>query len=122
VKTEICTADQALIARFPAADMGGKTARVLAAVRGEEVLGIAGVCRTESGYLVFASLTDELRRDRRALVRGMRAVMALAKRCRGPLLATCDEKIPKAAEFLRHIGFVPDATGLWHYEGGKCRR
>lgn len=122
MKTEIRPADAAMIARFPAADMAGKSARVLAAVRGDQVLGIGGVCRTEAGYLVFASLTDELRRDKRALVRGARAVLELARRCRAPLFATCDETIPGAANFLKHIGFAPGIGNLWFYEGARCRR
>lgn len=117
MKTEIRVADGELLARFPHGDMAGKSARVLAAVRGDQVLGIAGIYRAESGYVVFASLTDELRRDRRAIVRGVRAVFALARRCRAPLYATCDEAIPAAAGFLHHLGFVPGNGGIWRYEG-----
>lgn len=122
MKTEIRAADAATLTRFPAADMDGKSARAIAAVRGDEVLGVAGIYRAEAGFLAFASLSDELRADRRAIVRGVRALRALARRCRAPVYATCDERISKAADFLRHVGFVPEPSGLWRYEEAQCRR
>lgn len=116
MRTEIVPAQASMLERFDA-DLAGKSVRMLAAVRGDEVLGVAGIYRAEAGYIVFAKLSAELIRDRRAIVRGARALFDLARRCRAPLYAVRDPGIPSSDGFLRHLGFVPGQGDLWPHRG-----
>lgn len=118
MKTEIRAATAADMAIFDG-EMAGKSARIIVAVGGEDVLGIAGICRGESGYFAFAKLSETLKQDKRALVRGIRALRPLIARCRAPLFANADLEIEGSDVLLRHIGFEPGADGRpWRFTGG----
>lgn len=80
-----------------------KSARAFAAVRGEDVIGIAGVYRDGPSLVLFSELTDELRHDKRAGVRLKRAVMPLIA---GKLAyAQADPAIDGSDKLLLHLGF-----------------
>ena len=73
--------------------------RAVAFLDGEAVAGVAGVYRHEGADWLFGDI-DAVRG--KALVRGIRAVLALSP---GPLHAFADEGVPEAAGMLEHMGF-----------------
>lgn len=97
------------------------TVRALVAMRGDQVIGLAGLCRTEGAWYLFADLTPEIRKDRRAIIRGIRAITALARRRAVPVMAVAHRDTPGSRTLLEHMGFEPmgfDAPDgevyLWH--------
>jgi len=82
-----------------------KTVRAVAIKEGDEVLGIACLFVDETRQGVLAEFTDRARADKRAMVRLYRMMVELAKRAKLPTYAQARPDIPKAKEFLEHIGF-----------------
>lgn len=114
MKVEIVTPDRALLEKFKSIRLM-KTIRAVAAVRGEEVLGVAGLYCDGTWTQMFSALTDELRRDRRGLVKISRAVMDLA-RPRAPVYAEADPEIEGSRKLLEHLGFKPVRGNLYVWE------
>lgn len=83
------------------------TSRAIAAVRGDEVLGIAGVYPKGEYLAMFFDRKDELTKHRRVIVRGIRRVMEIAKRVGVPIVAKADPAIAGSASMLEHMGFKP---------------
>lgn len=82
------------------------TLRGIAAVRGDEVLGVAAITIQDGQAIMIAHFTDELRGHKRVIVRGIRRMMAMAMALNLPLYAECDPTIEKAEAFLKHLGFA----------------
>lgn len=93
-----------------------KTIHGFAAVRGDRVLGIAGMYTHDAKRILFSELSDELKKDRRAIVRGIRALLGYMRKTKMPVYSVINESIEGADVLLRHVGFVPEAEGLyrWH--------
>jgi len=114
MKTEIVMATPEIFDKFYG-KQPEQTVRAVAAVRGDKVLGVAGVYIAATRYVVFSDMTDELRRDRRAIVRGIREVLKLLSSTRLPVNAGADPSIPKADAFLKRIGFTHVGGGLYEW-------
>lgn len=114
MKVEIINPDRAILERFKSIRLV-KTIRAVAAVRGEEVLGVAGLYCDGTWTRMFSALTDDLRRDRRGLVKISRAVMELA-RPRAPVYADADPEIEGSRKLLEHLGFKPVRGNLYVWE------
>lgn len=104
MRTDIVTATPELLTRFYG-HPPKRTMRAVAAVRGERVIGIAGIYPDGHRQVMFSELTDEIRADRRAIVRGIRAVTELA-RARGTAVHARAAEVDGAERMLEHIGFV----------------
>lgn len=93
-----------------------RSVRAVAAVRNGKVLGVAGIYPGSAGWVMFADLSEEVRRDRRLVVRGYRAVQDLARRRPMPVVAIADPEIPGSDVLLEHMGFqrVAPEVFLWH--------
>lgn len=87
-----------------------KTAKVIAAERDGEVIGVGGFYYDNGAAVVFSGFCDGL--SKREIVKGARAIMDMAKGVRGPLYAV-QEPNERAARTLAHFGFVPLADGGW---------
>ena len=81
-----------------------RTCRAYTAVRGEEVLGIFGVCRAGAARVAFAEFTEDLRADKRSVIALLRAAKTLLK---PGDFAEADPAISKSEVMLEHIGFEP---------------
>lgn len=114
MRTEIVPATAEMLERC--GGVPAKTVRAVAAVRGAEVIGVAGVYSSEAGWVMFADLTDELRADKRAIVRGIRAVLELVRRRRMVVVALADPEIRGSATLLEHIGFRRALGDAFLYE------
>lgn len=90
------------------------SARALAVVDGERVLGVVGLCAMGNGQIMFTHISEELKKTPRVIVRAWRAIKAMTGRL--PTFAECDRTIPKAADFLIHLGFVPYNDKLWRLQ------
>lgn len=114
MKTEIVPATSEMIERLTG-EAPAITVRAAAAVRGEEVIGVGGVYANESGWVMFSTLTDELRKDKRALVKLVRAVQRYIARCPMGVVATADPAIKGSDVLLEHMGFqrVQGDIYLW---------
>ena len=87
-----------------------RTLRAMAAVDGDQVLGLAGIYQDAGLDVVFAKVTPELAKDRRAVLAGARKVMAMFGQ---RVFAICDPDQKTADGFLRHFGFEPLAKGVY---------
>ncbi len=82
-----------------------QTVRAIAAVKDGRVMGIAGFYHGKAGAVVFADLSDELRKAPRVLINGARWIFSTLKDKRFSVFAKCDERIEAAERFLLHLGF-----------------
>ena len=93
-----------------------RTSQAVVAVQGDRVLGVAGVY-FENGYAVaFTELSDEIRANKRLIVRGYRALLPFLRAARLPVVALCDPLIAGSERLLLHYNFEPRAQGVWQWE------
>lgn len=92
------------------------TARAFVATSGGRVIGVAGFRPEGHRFVLWTNLTDELRADKRALVRGLRVVMGSLP-TGVPVHATADEAIPGAEVLLEHVGFRKLTDRVWEWVG-----
>lgn len=114
IRIELATAET--LARS-GADLLGKTVRAVIAVREDgEIVGVGGVYVDGHRQVMFADLSDALRADKRALIRAVRMLQALAAKVRAPVHSIADPLIPGSRTLLEHIGFKPLAGDLYRLE------
>lgn len=113
--TEIRPATAELLARFYG-QAPTRTQRAVVAVDGERVIGVAGVYPDGARMVMFSELTDELKRDKRAIVRGIRAVRRLAP-AGVPVHALADPDIAGSEVLLEHMGFTPVHGRVYAWQG-----
>lgn len=89
----------------------GRTVRAIAAVEDGKVLGVGGIYQTAGNTVIFANLSDELRKRPRKLVEASRIVLRWIE---GNAHAICDPQIKTAQNFLEHYGFQKMEGDLWH--------
>lgn len=104
MRTEIVPATGEMFARLQGPPPA-VTVRAVAAVRGGDLLGVAGAYANESGWVMFSTLTDKLRADKRAMVRMMREVQRILARRRMSVVAVADPQIDGSDILLEHMGF-----------------
>lgn len=91
-----------------------RTARALSVVRGEDVIGIAGVYRDGWSLVAFSDFTDELRADKRSIVRLKRAFMPLLDG--HEVFAHADPEIEGSDVLLENLGFVPFDGRIYQWQ------
>ena len=116
MKTKIIPATSELLLRYYG-KQPPKTSYSFVAVKDNRVIGVSGVYITKSRLIVFASISDELKDDKRTIVKGIAKVMKLAKEKHLPIYAICDESIEKAVNFIKHVGFVHEYEGVYVWHG-----
>ena len=89
-----------------------KTVRAVAVVDGEKVLGLAGIHLQYEAQLIFSWIGEELKKKPRMIFKTWKVLLKMIN-CRIPVVAQCDHRIPRAAEFLAHLGFVPVGDDIW---------
>ena len=91
-----------------------RTVRAYTAVRGEDVIGIAGTYKEGIYTVLFSELTDEIRSDKRTFVRLVRMVMPLIEPLmKGQTLAHADPAIRGSDVLLKHLGFEKLEGDVW---------
>jgi hypothetical protein len=94
------------------------TVRAVVAIRDNRIIGMAGVFvdKRNARLSMFSHLTDEIRKDRRTIARGIRSVMKIAKSLRLPIQAVADETVEGSEKLLEHMGFEKTIGGvyIWH--------
>lgn len=106
MRTEIVPATAEMIERFRKCATE-RTVRAYAAVRGADVIGVFGVYRQPAHLVMFADLTDTMRKDKRAMVHGYRRMLELVKRIGLPVVSIADEDVDGSDVLLTHMGFAP---------------
>ena len=94
-----------------------KTMRCLVAVDDtDKVLAVAGMYADGNRLVLFADLSDTLRQNKRALVRGWRALMSIAVKKNATVHAVADPQIAGSRALLEHMGFEHLTGDLyqWH--------
>lgn len=114
---EIRTATPELMARTRLPNPP-RTMRALVAVDTdtEEAVGLCAIYPDGHRQCMLADISEQLRQDKRALIRGYRAALAIAAKNTAPLHAVADPDIPGSAQFLEHLGFQQLTGDLyqWH--------
>jgi hypothetical protein len=92
-----------------------RSQRAVVAIKDDRVIGVAGVYPDGERAVMFSDLTDELRADKRAVVRGIRAVLELASKRDMPVHAWADPKVEGSERLLLHMGFehLKDRVYQW---------
>lgn len=88
-----------------------RSVRAIAAVRGDEVLGVAGIYPDAARLVLWGYLTDELRRDKRTLLKAVKVLKTILPKQHIESLA--DPSIPGSDVLLRHVGFTHRGKGIW---------
>lgn len=113
---EIVNATPAHIQRLYAKPLP-RTARVIAAVEGETVLGITGFYPQDGRIVLFAGIADEARsqmkRHKRTLIACARKIMGMVAERKTPVFACADPKIAGSDVLLKHLGFEHDRDDIW---------
>lgn len=93
-----------------------KSVRAIAFTEAGTVIGWAGLYVDGPRLVMFGELSDRIREEKRALVRGYRQLLAVAARLRLPVHAKPDDDVPAAKRFLEHMGFTAGPRGIyqWH--------
>ena len=112
---QIVPATYELLERFYGA-APTRSQRAVVAVKGDEVIGIAGIYTDDERSVMFSDLTDELRQDKRSVIRGVRAVMKLALRRALPVYAWADPEIDGSDRLLVHMGFEHYKDGVYRWQ------
>lgn len=74
------------------------TIKAVTAMRDGKVLGVSGVCRIGVRWVVFSELSEEIIKDKRALVIGLRAVRNIVRSLKLPVIA-----IPGQGALIDHV-------------------
>lgn len=101
--TEIVPATTELLQRFYG-EKPKRSQKAVVALKDDRVIGVAGVYVDDERQVMFADLTEDIRQDKRAVIRGIRAVMRLAGE-RLPVHALADPEIDGSEVLLEHMGF-----------------
>jgi hypothetical protein len=117
---ELVPATNELLVRFYGEPVK-RTMRAVVAVRGNEILGVAGIYRHENGWGMFSDTTEELRRHGKLLLKSAKAFMQVAIDSGLPIFAKCSENLETADRFLRHLGFRPVDGDLYQWQAQESR-
>jgi hypothetical protein len=110
----IVPATRELLERFYG-EAPARTQKAVVAIDGERVVGVAGLYVDDERQVMFADLTDEVRHDKRTVIKGIREVMKLASH-RMPVHSLADPEIEGSDTLLLHMGFTPleGRVYQWH--------
>lgn len=87
-----------------------RTVRAIAAVDGDQVLGITGFYAEDGRLVMFAGISDRARAEagyKRTVIRCARKIMGMAAERRMPIYAEADADVPGSEILLDHLGFTP---------------
>lgn len=115
--SEIVPATQTLLEQATGRPLQ-KSARAIAVVDGERLLGVAGIYRDRDRTVMFANPLEPMREHKRILVRACRIVMHWAKERGLPIHAQANPTLAGSCVLLEHLGFrrVPHMD-LWIHRG-----
>lgn len=109
--TEIVPATKELFKRVYGVEPR-KTVRAFVAVKDGEPIGLLGLTLDADGLAVSGFITDELRKDRRALVRLARELDKWGKD--KSVVAVASLSIEASGRFLEHFGFTRIHDNVYH--------
>ena len=89
------------------------TVKGIAAQVDGRTIGVAGYFPEGERYIMFVRFSDEIRKDKRTIIKGMRILDQMVGQRRIPLHAMKDECIKGAETLLRHAGFTPIRGNLY---------
>ena len=84
------------------------TVKGFAAVK-DDVIGIMGVYSDNGVQVAFSQLSEELKKDKRLLIRLTRKTIEIA----GKTVYAIADPVPKSEEFLEHWGFEQVEGDIW---------
>jgi hypothetical protein len=93
-----------------------RTSQTVVAVKDDRVIGVAGVYVDDARLIVFTDLSDELRQDKRTMVRGIREIFRLVQKYDLPVYAVVNTSIDGAVKLLTHVGFVHEYEGVYAWQ------
>lgn len=117
MNTTVTLATPELLERFYGTPPA-RSVRAVVAVRDDKVIGVAGVYPDprHGRQIMFSDLTDPLRAERRAIVKGYRMVLERLVRPGIPVQTLVDHDIKGADVLLKHIGFRHLAGGVYQWQ------
>lgn len=112
--SEIVPATREMIERASGAKLC-RSARALAVVDGDRVLGVAGLLLEQDHFVMFANATEPMREHKRTVIRVYRRLLEWCSARGLPVVAQADPRIEGAQLLLEHLGFrrIPGGVYLW---------
>lgn len=86
-----------------------KTIKAFAAVKEDDVVGIAGMFKAGLVWMLFSDMKQDVLNDKRAMVTALRSIRKLVDNARIPVYAKADENAEGAETLISHI----DGVELW---------
>lgn len=87
-------------------DAPRRSQKAVVALDGDKVAGVAGVYVDDERLVMFSEMSDEVRANKRLMVKGIRAVLKLVERDGLPVHALADQEIEGSDKLLLHMGFT----------------
>lgn len=87
----------------------------IVAVKDNKIIGIGGLLYTKEGVIAFSEIKDEMKKNKKDIVRGCRILIDMIKKENRSVYAVADKKEPTSQAFLKRLGFV--RTGLFNENG-----
>lgn len=117
MRTTVTLATPELLEQFYGAPPA-RSIRAVVAVKDDQVIGVAGVYPDprHGRQIMFSDLTDTLRAEKRAIVKGYRMVLERLVRPGIPVQTLVDNDIKGADVLLQHIGFRHIARGIYQWQ------
>lgn len=108
-------ADPEMVAKYHEEGLP-KTCRAIAATDGERILGIAGLYFTDEHQIVFSTISEELKKHPRVILRAAKRLLGMTRQG-VPVIAVPDAGIAKSRGFLEHLGFAElPGTGVYEWQ------
>lgn len=89
--------------------MPPKTIKAVAAVKENDVVGIAGIFKAGLVWMLFSDMKQDVLNDKRSMVKAIREIRKLVANTRIPVYAKADENAQGAETLISHI----DRVYLW---------
>ena len=86
-----------------------KTIKAVAAVKENEVVGIAGIFKAGLVWMLFSDMKQDVLDDKRSMVKAIRQLRKIVENTRIPVYAKADENKEGAETLIGHI----DGVELW---------
>jgi hypothetical protein len=112
-RIEIKPATKEAIARYHGRALN-RSGRAWIGVRDGEILGIAGYYLDQHGYVMYSSMTEELKKDKRFIVKAIRFMKEKAGELKIPIYAKAE--FVTSETVMKHAGFVEIAEGLYRWQ------
>lgn len=86
------------------------------AIQDNKVIGVSGYYNDKNRFVAFADFNEAVRRNKRIMVKGIRAVRELLRSKKLTVQILADPEVPDSQKLLKHIGSQPLMGDIYTWE------